>query len=59
MVRLARFSAAPWLVSSKEASCHEMSQRACGAAGFVPDVVAEATDFSVLIALVAAGRVSR
>ncbi|WP_432845110.1 LysR family transcriptional regulator [Amycolatopsis sp. CA-161197] len=54
-VRLARFSAVPWLVPSKEYSCHEMIQRACGAAGFVPDVVAEATDFAVLTALVAAG----
>jgi DNA-binding transcriptional LysR family regulator len=32
-----------------------MIQRACGAAGFVPDTVAEATDFAVLTALVAAG----
>jgi DNA-binding transcriptional LysR family regulator len=32
-----------------------MTRRACGAAGFVPRVVAEATDFSVLVALVAAG----
>jgi DNA-binding transcriptional LysR family regulator len=53
--RLAEFASLPWLVPSKEHSCHEMIQRACGAAGFVPDVVAEATDFAVITALVAAG----
>ncbi|WP_134734606.1 LysR family transcriptional regulator [Amycolatopsis nivea] len=53
--RLSRFAEQPWLVPSKEFSCHEMIQRACGAAGFVPDVVAEATDFGVLTALVASG----
>jgi DNA-binding transcriptional LysR family regulator len=54
-VRLSRFAGQPWLVPSKEFSCHAMIERACGAAGFVPEVVAEATDFAVLIALVAAG----
>lgn len=54
-VRLARFANDAWLVPAKEHSCHEMIQRACGAAGFVPGVVAEATDFSVIAALVAAG----
>ncbi|GAA3219941.1 LysR family transcriptional regulator [Nonomuraea helvata] len=52
---LARFADSPWLVPSKEYSCHEMIQRACGAVSFVPDVVAEATDFAVIVALVAAG----
>ncbi|QUQ63640.1 LysR family transcriptional regulator [Kutzneria sp. CA-103260] len=52
-VRLARFAEDTWLAPSKEFSCNEMIQRACGAAGFVPDIVAEASDFSVLIALVA------
>ncbi|WP_225729824.1 MULTISPECIES: LysR family transcriptional regulator [unclassified Nocardia] len=54
-VRLARFADAAWLTPSKDLSCYEMTQRACGAAGFVPTVVAEATDFGVLTALVAAG----
>lgn len=54
-VRLSRFAGLPWLVPSKEFSCHAMIERACGAAGFVPEVVAEATDFAVLTALVAAG----
>jgi DNA-binding transcriptional LysR family regulator len=53
-VRLARFADDTWLSPSKEFSCNEMIQRACGVAGFVPDVVAEASDFSVIVALVAA-----
>jgi DNA-binding transcriptional LysR family regulator len=32
-----------------------MIQRACARAGFVPRVVARATDFAVLLSLVAAG----
>jgi DNA-binding transcriptional LysR family regulator len=32
-----------------------MVRRACGAAGFQPSIVAEATDFSVQLELVAAG----
>jgi DNA-binding transcriptional LysR family regulator len=35
-------------------SCAEMIQRACARAGFVPRVVARATDFGVLLSLVAA-----
>jgi DNA-binding transcriptional LysR family regulator len=55
VVALADFAREPWLVPGRVESCHEMVQRACGAAGFVPDGVAEATDFAVLTALVAAG----
>lgn len=44
-----------WLVPRRERSCYDMVQRACGAAGFAPHVVAEATDFSVLLALVGVG----
>lgn len=50
---LRRFSDAPWLLPGPETACHEMTQRACGAAGFVPREVAVAGDFSVLTALVA------
>jgi DNA-binding transcriptional LysR family regulator len=35
--------------------CADMTQRACALAGFVPDVVARATDFAVQLRLVAAG----
>ncbi|QII01454.1 LysR family transcriptional regulator [Rhodococcoides fascians A21d2] len=44
-----------WLAPRRERSCYDMVFRACGAAGFVPRVVAEATDFAVLLALVDAG----
>ncbi|AEW99424.1 LysR family transcriptional regulator [Streptantibioticus cattleyicolor] len=52
---LTRLAHLPWLVPGPETSCYEMIQRACGAAGFVPDVRARSSDFSVLTALVAAG----
>ncbi|MEU9017388.1 LysR family transcriptional regulator [Actinomadura sp. NPDC048394] len=45
----------PWLAPGPETSCHEMIQRACGTAGFVPDIRACGSDFAVLTALVAAG----
>jgi DNA-binding transcriptional LysR family regulator len=54
-VELADFAGDRWLVPDRGVSCYEMTRRACGAAGFVPRVVAEATDFSVLVALVGAG----
>ena len=54
-VRLADYADHPWLVPSSDLSCYEMIQRACGAAGFVPSVVAESADFAVLVALAAAG----
>ncbi|MET8299348.1 LysR substrate-binding domain-containing protein [Streptomyces sp. NPDC005180] len=54
-VDLARLSGSPWLTPGPETSCYEMTQRACGAAGFVPAIRARSGDFSVLAALVAAG----
>ncbi|MUN39364.1 LysR family transcriptional regulator [Actinomadura litoris] len=52
---LSRTSHLPWLTPGPETSCYEMIQRACGAAGFVPDIRTRSSDFSVLTALVAAG----
>lgn len=54
-VDLAAFAGRPWLVPTADLSCHAMIQRACGAAGFVPEVAAESADFAVLVALAAAG----
>ena len=54
-VPLACLATADWLLPGPETSCHELTRRACGAAGFVPRVIATATDFSVITALVAAG----
>ncbi|MFG2224993.1 LysR substrate-binding domain-containing protein [Streptomyces sp. NPDC048644] len=53
-VGLAACASAPWLVPAPVASCYEMIQRACGAAGFVPRIRARSSDFSVLTALAAA-----
>jgi DNA-binding transcriptional LysR family regulator len=45
----------PFLVPRAGTSCAEMVLRACARAGFVPHVSARATDFDVLLRLVAAG----
>jgi len=52
---LADFRDEEWLLPDPRTSCHELTRRACGAAGFVPSPIAMATDFAVLTALVAAG----
>lgn len=44
-----------WLMPGPETSCHELTRRACGSAGFVPRPSAVASDFSVLTELVAVG----
>ena len=53
--QLARYATADWIVPHRQWSCYEMIERACGLAGFTPRAVAEATDFSTQLALVAAG----
>jgi DNA-binding transcriptional LysR family regulator len=53
--RLADQARSDWVVPHDGLACAEMVKRACGAAGFRPKVVAEATDFSVQLELVAAG----
>jgi DNA-binding transcriptional LysR family regulator len=45
----------PFLAPRSGTGCAEMIQRACARAGFVPGVAARATDFHVLLSLVAAG----
>ncbi|MFD3454367.1 LysR family transcriptional regulator [Streptomyces sp. NPDC058691] len=52
---LAGLAGENWLMPGPGTSCHELTRRACGAAGFVPRPVALASDFSVLTALVGAG----
>jgi DNA-binding transcriptional LysR family regulator len=54
-VPLAGLAGQPFLAPRPGTSCAEMIQRACARAGFVPRVVARATDFAVLLGLVAAG----
>lgn len=52
---LADFADSDWVVPHANWTCHEMVQRACGTAGFAPNVVAEVSDFSAILALVGAG----
>ena len=54
-VPLSALAGLPFLAPRTSTSCAEMIQRACARAGFVPTIVARATDFSVLLSLVAAG----
>ena len=53
--RLADQAHSDWVAPHDGLACAEMVKRACGAAGFQPSIVAEATDFSVQLELVAAG----
>jgi DNA-binding transcriptional LysR family regulator len=54
-IPLGSLSGLPFLAPRSTTSCAEMIQRACARAGFVPGVVARATDFGVLLSLVAVG----
>jgi DNA-binding transcriptional LysR family regulator len=54
-VPLGSLAGRPFLAPRANTTCAEMVQRACARAGFVPRVVARATDFAVLLSLVAAG----
>ena len=54
-VRLNDLAGCPFLAPRASTSCAEMIQRACARAGFVPHVVARASDFAVLLSLVGAG----
>jgi len=54
-VGLAELGDWPFLAPRSGTACAEMIQRACARAGFVPRIVARATDFRVLLSLVAAG----
>jgi DNA-binding transcriptional LysR family regulator len=52
---LASLGDTPFLAPRSNTSCAEMIQRACARAGFVPRVVARATERDVQLNLVAAG----
>ena len=52
--QLADYATAEWIVPHRRWACCEI-EWACGLAGFTPHAVAEATDFSTQLALVAAG----
>src|SRR6516162_2182890 len=54
-VDLATLAGRPFLAPRRNTGCAELIHRACARAGFVPSVTARATDFYVLLSLVAAG----
>src|SRR6476646_2643326 len=54
-IALADLADQSFLAPREATSCGEMIRRACARAGFAPRVTARATDFGVLLALVAAG----
>jgi DNA-binding transcriptional LysR family regulator len=54
-VPLGGLAGQPFLAPRDHTSCAEMTRRACARTGFVPRVVARASDFGVLLSLVAAG----
>lgn len=54
-VDLAALADRSWIMPRTDASCHELAQRACGAAGFVPRAQAYCDDFGVMCGLVEAG----
>jgi DNA-binding transcriptional LysR family regulator len=54
-VDLASLADRQWVCSVQGTSCHQMMQRACGAAGFVPNTVAYCADFATQLSMVAGG----
>ncbi|WP_027341324.1 LysR family transcriptional regulator [Hamadaea tsunoensis] len=44
-----------WITTTAGSSCHEMIQRACGVAGFVPNITASFSDYPAILAMVGAG----
>lgn len=55
LAALSDFSTHDWIVPSREWTCFDMVHRATDSAGFEPRTVAEATDYRVQLAFVAAG----
>lgn len=54
-VDLAELADHAWITPDRSLTCYQMSDRACGLAGFRPVVVAETADFAVQLELVHAG----
>ncbi|MFD8482438.1 LysR family transcriptional regulator [Kitasatospora sp. NPDC059673] len=53
---LADHQGSPWITAPPGTRCHELTQRACQAAGFSPRVRHRVDDFAAQLALVAAGQ---
>ncbi len=54
-VDLADLARYPWITPERNLTCFEMTDRACGLAGFRPAIVAETMDFVAQLELVRAG----
>ncbi len=54
-VDLADLARHPWITPERHLTCFEMTDRACGLAGFRPAIVAETMDFAAQFELVRAG----
>lgn len=54
-IRLEELADDPWLCGSGETSCRQLTLRSCERAGFTPDVAYQSNDYTVMLALVAAG----
>ncbi|GAA2227501.1 LysR family transcriptional regulator [Herbiconiux moechotypicola] len=54
-IELGEYDRTPWITPTRDVTCFDMVDRACGLAGFRPRVVAETMDFAVQLELVAAG----
>ena len=54
-VDLADLARHPWITPERNLTCFQMTDRACGLAGFRPAIVAETMDFAAQFELVRAG----
>jgi DNA-binding transcriptional LysR family regulator len=54
-VDLADLASHQWVTAERSLTCFQMTERACGLAGFRPTIVAETTDFAVQLELVRNG----
>jgi DNA-binding transcriptional LysR family regulator len=54
-IDLADLAGHPWIAPERNLTCFEMTDRACGLAGFRPRIVAETNDFGVQLELVGGG----
>jgi DNA-binding transcriptional LysR family regulator len=53
---LAQWRDADWIAGTPGTLCHDLTERACAAAGFIPRIRHHVDDFGAVLALVAAGR---
>jgi DNA-binding transcriptional LysR family regulator len=54
-IRLGSLRTERWIAPNIGNACYELVQRACGAAGFVPELVVQSTDYGSTLAMVGRG----